>query len=632
MRETRFIEQNKKKWTEFEQLLEKKQKDPDKLSELFIQITDDLSYSRTYYPNRSVRVYLNGLAQQLFYNIYKDRRNKWSAFKEFWTDTLPRVIWETRMQLLLAFLIFWLAFGIGMFSSIMDSDFIRAILGEGYVRMTEANIEGGDPMAVYKQMNEVDMFLGITFNNLKVDFLAFLFGVFFGVGTIGILVFNGIMIGAFQYFFVERDLFWESFLTIWTHGTLEVSAIIISAAAGIVLGRGLAFPGTLSRLQAFQLSARQGLRILLGVIPITIAAGFIEGFLTRYTDAPDWLRLIFILLCLGFVVFYFIVYPYRLAKQGAFKVATLEDRLPPSKEPAADYQKVKTAGEIFLDTFTFFRMHARRLLLTTLVLSILAVVFYFTIMGPGYYEGFMPMAAQSFLQSLAPMQAINLFEFRFYPLLMLANTALFSLLFCLVGFLLSRESATSVFDFAAQFKWKEFGAFLMKKYWGSLLVVGLSFSILFADFNSRFPIAILLFPFAAMWLYTHYQEKANVLVAFGRSLSMIRVSFINIIVTFLILFVIGFLAFLLIKSPFTWLYFEFISWGFNLDGYYMELFIMIGWAFFNFFVTGLILLLTIASMGYVYFSAQEIHKATSIFQKIETLGVRKRAFGMEQEA
>ena len=72
MRETHFIKQNKDKWKEFERILEFKEKDPDKLNDLFVQITDDLSYSRTYYPNRSVRVYLNNLAQQIFYSIYKN--------------------------------------------------------------------------------------------------------------------------------------------------------------------------------------------------------------------------------------------------------------------------------------------------------------------------------------------------------------------------------------------------------------------------------------------------------------------------------------------------------------------------------------------------------------------------------
>lgn len=625
MRETRFIEQNKQKWTEFENLLEKKQKDPDKLSQLFVQITDDLSYSRTYYPNRSVRVYLNGLAQQLFFNIYKDRKNKWAAFKDFWVHKLPQVIWETRNQLLLAFLIFWLAFGIGVFSSVNDADFLRAILGEGYVRMTEANIEGGDPMAVYKEMNEVDMFLGITINNLRVDFLAFLFGLFFGVGTIGILVFNGIMIGAFQYFFVERDLFWESFLTIWTHGTLEVSAIIISAAAGIVLGKGLAFPGTLSRLKAFQLSARRGLRILLGVIPITIAAGFIEGFMTRYTDTPPWLRLTFILLCLALVVFYFVIYPYRLAKRG-FPEAAFEDRLPPTKAPEADYQKVKPAGEVFLDMFTFFRFHAARWMGQIALISGFAVLCYFVLLPGDYKNSFMQIEGINLNEVLA------IFAYDSYWLLILVNSVLFSFLFCLVGFLLSKESESRVFNFATQFRWKAFGQFLKKKYWGSLFVVALSTSVLIPYYEIRMLVGILIFPFAAMWLFTHFQEDGNVFQHFGRSMSMIRVSFANFFIVFLIMVVMGFLGYLLIESPFTWLYFEIISWGFELSTEGMYLFIMATSAFLNFGITALILSLYVVAMGYVYYSSREIYQASSIFERIKHLGNRKRAFGMERES
>ena len=74
MRETDFINQNKNKWAELEELLHEDVKDPDKLSSLFVQVTDDLSYSRTFYPNRSVRVYLNNIAQQVFYRIYKNKK------------------------------------------------------------------------------------------------------------------------------------------------------------------------------------------------------------------------------------------------------------------------------------------------------------------------------------------------------------------------------------------------------------------------------------------------------------------------------------------------------------------------------------------------------------------------------
>ena len=71
MRESKFVEQNQAKWADFEKELSFAKKDPEKLRAQLIQVTDDLSYAKTFYKNRSVRVYLNGLAQKIYINIYK---------------------------------------------------------------------------------------------------------------------------------------------------------------------------------------------------------------------------------------------------------------------------------------------------------------------------------------------------------------------------------------------------------------------------------------------------------------------------------------------------------------------------------------------------------------------------------
>ncbi|MEO0878003.1 MAG: stage II sporulation protein M, partial [Bacteroidota bacterium] len=279
MRETQFIKQNQEKWSEFEETLKGEAKDADRLRNLLVQITDDLSYTRTFYPNRSVRVYLNSLAQKVFLQLYRNRRTPLGKLVTFWTDELPQEIYRARSAFRLAFFLFVLCFGIGVLSCAMDAEFAEVVLGDDYVEMTRANIESGDPMAVYKEKGAFSMFLGITFNNLYVAFLAFTMGVFFGVGSIVILVSNAIMVGCFQYFFIKEGLFWDSFLTIWIHGTLEISAIVIATAAGITMGHGPAFPGTYTRLQAFQQSARRGAKIMLGTTPLFIIAGFLEGFM-----------------------------------------------------------------------------------------------------------------------------------------------------------------------------------------------------------------------------------------------------------------------------------------------------------------------------------------------------------------
>ncbi|MCB0813699.1 MAG: stage II sporulation protein M, partial [Flavobacteriales bacterium] len=114
------------------------------------------------------------------------------------------------------------------------------------------------------------MFLGITVNNVRVALLAFAAGIAAGFGTVYVLLFNGIMVGAFQYFFHEQGVLRESLLTIWVHGTLEISAIVIAGAAGLALGRGMLFPGTYTRMESFRRGAMLGLKVVIGLVPVFV--------------------------------------------------------------------------------------------------------------------------------------------------------------------------------------------------------------------------------------------------------------------------------------------------------------------------------------------------------------------------
>lgn len=323
MKESRFIEQNNQKWDELEMGLYTEDQDPKEKSRLFIQILDDLSYARTFYRNRSVREYLNGIAQLLFNDLNLNERFSWKAFFKFFTDTFPRAMFATRRSMLISAIIFTLAFVVGAFTAAQDPDFAQEILSADYVNKTEENIAKGDPMAIYKDSGEVEMFLAIAFNNIRVVVITFLLGVLSSIGTLLIMISNGVMVGVFQYFFIERDLFVTSFLTIWTHGTIEIACIIVAGGAGMQLGKGLLFPGTYSRVEAFKMSAKTALIVITGTFPLVVIAAFIESFQTRHTEIADFLKLGFILCCLAFVIFYFLWYPRHRSKKlgddGGFK-------------------------------------------------------------------------------------------------------------------------------------------------------------------------------------------------------------------------------------------------------------------------------------------------------------------------
>ena len=313
MREAAFIKNNKARWQLFEAVLDKKKKiNPDKLADLYVEITDDLSYAKTFYPQSNTEVYLNAIASKAHQKIYKTKKESKNRLLTFFMKEFPLEFYHYQKQLLIAFSVFVFFAIAGMYSAATDGDFVRLILGDGYVNMTLENIEKGDPMAVYKKQGEMDMFIGITLNNIKVAMYAFVLGMLFSVGTLYIMMQNGIMLGSFLYFFYEKDLLWESSRTIWIHGTIEISVIIVAGAAGLVLGNGLLFPKTYTRLASFMKSVKAGLKIMLSTIPFFIVAGFLEGFVTRRTEMPDMLAILIIGISLFAVSYYYVYYPIKV--------------------------------------------------------------------------------------------------------------------------------------------------------------------------------------------------------------------------------------------------------------------------------------------------------------------------------
>lgn len=306
-----FIKQNAEKWKSYEDM---GSTSADELASNFIELTDDLSYARTFYPGSETARYLNGIATRYYGLIYKNKREKRNRFALFWKRELPEIIRASHRQILYSFLFFAVAMLIGAFSAARDDTFVRLVLGDGYVNMTLENIEKGDPMAVYKGRGETEMFLMITVNNIRVSFLAFVAGILFSFGTVYLLFYNGVMLGAFQYFFYQKGVLLPSLLTVWIHGTLEISAIVIAGGAGLVMGNSLLFPGTYSRLESFKKGAKNGLKIVVGLVPVFITAGFLEGFVTRHTGMPPWLSIGIITSSAFFILYYFVIFPLRLGR------------------------------------------------------------------------------------------------------------------------------------------------------------------------------------------------------------------------------------------------------------------------------------------------------------------------------
>ena len=115
----------------------------------------------------------------------------------------------------------------------------------------------------------------------------------------------------FQYMFYREGVLLESMRGIWIHGSMEIFAIVISAASGFLLGASILFPRTFSRFNSFKIGFLNSFKICLSTLPFFLVAGLLEGFVTRYAkEMPNWCNYTIIFGTLAFISFYYLIYPF----------------------------------------------------------------------------------------------------------------------------------------------------------------------------------------------------------------------------------------------------------------------------------------------------------------------------------
>ena len=317
-----FIKKNVDKWNNYQH---NQTSNPDETAERFVTLVDDLSYAKTFYPKSKVTHWINGIAAEIYQNIFQNKKEKYSRIFIFWKYELPLLFKKHHRVLLFSFLVFCLFVFIGVFSSMYDENFIRGVLGDNYVDMTEENIAKGDPFGVYKDDNPFSMFVRIAFNNTFVALLMVISGLLAGIGTLYFMWQNGLMLGCFQYMFFAKGLGLKSVMVIWIHGTIEILTLVIAATAGFIIALGILFPGTYSRMESFKRGVKDAMKIMVVLVPLFIVASFFESYVTHLMSntfdknnnagLPVWASIIILTVSLLFILWYFVFYPIRLHKK-----------------------------------------------------------------------------------------------------------------------------------------------------------------------------------------------------------------------------------------------------------------------------------------------------------------------------
>lgn len=313
MKEDAFIRNNAEKWKQIEGNLGIfKSMKAEELSNSYQEVLSDLAYAQTQFPNSRIVFYLNTMAKQLHQKVYASRVNSFQHFIHILTDEVPGIIVRARYELLLALVLFSAFVIAGVIFSVRDESYISEVLGDDYVKMTLENIAAGKPTDVYSGGSMLGSFLQIMENNLWVTFKMYGCGMLPFVGPLLYIKANGLMLGCFQTIFFLHGAGFQSMTAIWIHGAFEISSLVIAAGAAFRLSRGWIFPGSYPRIVAFRRSGMESVKILASVIPLFVVAAFFEGFVTRQVQYPLIVKLFLIFGSFSFIIFYYVVMPYRI--------------------------------------------------------------------------------------------------------------------------------------------------------------------------------------------------------------------------------------------------------------------------------------------------------------------------------
>lgn len=639
MRETDFIGQNKDKWVDFERTLSKKEADPDDLSKLFIEATDDLSFSRTYYPTRSVGEYLNGLAQKIYRSIYHNRKREKGSFLRFWTQEIPDAMWVSRKGLLISFLVFVVGSAIGILSTHHNPDFPSIILNESYVEMTEQNIDQDNPMAVYQQQNAVSMFLDLAWHNIRIVMFCFVLGLLFQVGSLFFILYNSIMFGSFMWFFFQRGLFQESFLAVMLHGTIELSMIIIAGAAGVAMGRGLVFPGNYSRLQAMTKSARHASKIIIAVAVFLVMAAFIEGFLTRFSvvDDPtgqavlDVARAIFIFFSGALVLGYFVILPWYRHSKGRTNEEDQHETLVLDSEEALEHQILSTSEVSNLTWKTFLQLLAPiggvNALLAVGISVALALLLDEIIYLSIFDSETLSSGGDGLVDAFWPFDEINdFFQFTKLPIL-------FGLMLpCLAVSLFTTSYYTAK---KLTKRSDKFVHFINSLFTSVLLLI--PFALYWDLPNMEVPYFFYHFFVAFWWIITlgifsfSAAQGIHMASGIGPFFRTVKGLWGRLLGAFFLITLVSWLCTFILGAPVKYFVYQIISLQLSPDQGWSSQIMFVIHSIFVLASAGILFAPIVIGLMTSYFSIQEINTAEGLLSRIKNIKYKRRAYGMEAE-
>lgn len=289
-----FVATRRARWARLEALLGRAQRgssglaaeELEELGRLYRQATSDLAIARRDFPEDRVGRYLGQLVGRAHPVVYQPEAGTGRALREFFTGGLPRAFREAGPYTAVAFVLFTLPFVVAFAATLLDPLAGRTILPESAL---VDQIERGQSWLNIPEARRPFTASFIMTNNIWVATLAFVGGVLLGLGTIYVLVHNGLVLGAIAGLATVHGLGGALGDFVAAHGGVELTVVFVAGGAGLRIGHAIVSPGLRPRRSALAAATRRAIRLLFGCVPLLVIAGLIEGFVSP-SALPTWAK------------------------------------------------------------------------------------------------------------------------------------------------------------------------------------------------------------------------------------------------------------------------------------------------------------------------------------------------------
>ena len=311
MNANRWISRKEANWKTLDKLLKQSEKkglkslsavEIKQLASLYRSVSADFAKAKTHKLGNTLIQELQSLTARGYSQVYQgSRHQEWQKVKEFYLWIFPQVFRDTAIYSAIATAIFLLPALIGWWYVWRDPVFLDLTVPQSLIEQVRdrrelwmGSIVGNEPLASS----------GIMTNNLGVAFKAVSGGVTAGLITIYIMASNGVHIGTIGALVTQNNLGYPFWAFVAPHGALELPAIFLAGGAGLLIGKAIVFPGQYRRIDAIKINGQKAAQLVLGIVPLLIIAGVIEGFFSPNPAIPNAIKYLAGLLIFGFLILY----------------------------------------------------------------------------------------------------------------------------------------------------------------------------------------------------------------------------------------------------------------------------------------------------------------------------------------